>query len=412
MLIPLCLALACAPQGSDDAQVAFEAWTEDAVTLIGQLEGMHPDPFFGCPREEFDRGVDEFLGGLEGASENQALAGFMRLFARLSAHGREGHSVVWPLHGHVLPLTLYGFADGWFVVDAEGPVRRHVGARVTAIGGVPIEEACARVTPLLTRDNDWNLRFKLPFALATVEILDGVGLAEGPDRVRLSLEQDGKPQDISVQGAPGMSFTHVALPPQGGAIWLEGHEEAFRLKVLEPEHALYVQYNQVVPQASDGRLLDDFAQEIVRVFEERGLAKVIVDVRCNGGGDNTTFGPLIRALQTPSIDRPGVLFGLIGRATFSAAGNFVTVLQRDTKAILLGEPTGGAPNQYGDARSVELPRHPGLLVRIATRYHEFSTSDDARLTHEPHRAVPLRSEDYFAGRDPVLRAALDYQAPR
>lgn len=409
MLIPLCLALACtSPQAPD----AIDAWTEDVVHLVEQLEVLHPDPFHGCPREEFDRGVDEFLGGLEGASDDQALAGFMRLFARLSAQGRDGHSVVWPLHGHVLPLTLYGFSDGWFVVDAEGPIQRHVGARVTAIGGVPIEEACARVAPLLTRDNDWNLRFKLPFALATAEILDGVGLAEGPDRVRLTLEQDGKTQDISVQGAPGMSFIHAALPPRGGALWLEGHEEAFRLRVLEPERALYVQYNQVVPQAADGRLLADFGEELVRVFEERELTKVIVDVRANGGGDNTTFGPLIRALQTPSIDRPGVLFGLIGRATFSAAGNFVTVLQRDTKAILLGEPTGGAPNQYGDARTIELPGHRDLLLRIATRYHHFSALDDARLTHEPHRAVPLRAEDYFAGRDPVLRAALEYQPPR
>ena len=71
-------------------------------------------------------------------------------------------------------------------------------------------------------------------------------------------------------------------------------------------------------QAADGTTLADFSREMVRTFEERKLTKLIVDVRCNGGGDNTTFRPLITALQTPSIDRPGVLFGLIGRATFSA----------------------------------------------------------------------------------------------
>lgn len=75
----------------------------------------------------------------------------------------------------------------------------------------------------------------------------------------------------------------------------------------------------------------------------------------------------------------------------------------------LVEPlTGGAPNQYGDARDVRLPHHPGLLVRIATRYHAFGGAEDRRLTHEPERPVPLLSADAFGGRDPVLRAALEY----
>jgi C-terminal processing protease CtpA/Prc len=181
--------------------------------------------------------------------------------------------------------------------------------------------------------------------------------------------------------------------------------------VLPEQRALYVQYNEVTG-VSNGETLAAFAAELVRTFEEQRLERVIVDVRSNGGGNNTTFGPLIRALQTPSIDREGVLYALVGRATFSAAGNFVTALQRDTKALLVGEPTGGAPNQYGDAESVPLPHHGGLEIRISTRYHEFGGPDDRRLTHEPDLPVPLSSADYFAGRDPVLEAALAHTVGR
>ena len=176
-----------------------------------------------------------------------------------------------------------------------------------------------------------------------------------------------------------------------------------------------------VDEASGGRIgyihVPDMGAPGIREFIKWYYPQIrkealIVDVRANGGGNNTTFGPLIQALQSPSINRPGVLFGLIGRHTFSAAGNFVTVLQRDTRAILVGEPTGGAPNQYGDARNVALPHHPGILVRIATRYHSFGGPNDKRLTHEPQLSVPLRARDYFAGQDPVLRAALEYQPPK
>ena len=167
--------------------------------------------------------------------------------------------------------------------------------------------------------------------------------------------------------------------------------------MLEPEHALRA-YNEVAPVDHEQRPLADFAQEIVRTFEERKLERVIVDVRSNGGGNNTTFPPLIHALQSTSIDRPGVLYGLIGRATFSAAGNFVTVLQRDTKAILVGEPTGGAPNQYGGRETV--PHGPA-----SPRGTTFGGPKDERLTHEPALAVPLRSGT-------TSRAGIPSSAPR
>ncbi len=390
------------------------AWTEDVFHLVSELERLHPDPFFGCPQTEFEEGVDAFLAQIEGSGEQNATVELMRLMARLSSKGRDGHAAVWPMRARYLPLQLYRFDDGWFVVDAQPEQSAWIGARVVSLGGVPVEEACKRLEPLLTRDNEWSLLPKLGMALVCGDVLAGVGVVADPARVRVELARDGASKVVELPASPlnlHQLWGRPELPARAGVTWLEGRESSWRLQVFEAERALYVQYNEVRAQAADGQLLSDFGRELVRVFAERELERVIVDVRCNGGGDNTTFGPLIAALQSSSIDRPGVLFGLIGRATFSAAGNFVTVLERDTKAILVGEPTGGAPNQYGDAETVLLPNHPDVLVRIATRYHQFAPGD-ARLTHEPEVAVPLSSQDYFAGRDPALQAALTYQPTR
>lgn len=402
---------ACLFQTSDPVV----AWSEDVLHLVSELERLHPDPFFGCPQAEFEEGVDAFLAQVESDGGRNATVELMRLMGKLSQKGRDGHAVVWPMSARYLPFQLYRFDDGWFIVDAQNEGSAHIGARLVSLGGVPVEEACQRLAPLLTRDNDWSLLPKLGMALVCGDVLAGVGIVPDPARVRVELASDGKSEVLEL-AANSMQLHQLwgrpELPARPGVTWLEGREKSWRLQVLEPEHALYVQYNEVAPVDHDGRALADFGQELVRTFEERGLAKVIVDVRSNGGGNNTTFPPLIRALQSPSINRPGVLFGLIGRATFSAAGNFVTVLERDTKAILVGEPTGGAPNQYGDAETVPLPNHPDVLVRISTRYHQFGKPDDQRLTHEPHLRVPLRAADYFGSRDPVLRAALDYQPPK
>jgi hypothetical protein len=416
MPLALVLSLAAALPGSGAVRPqdagALELWTEDVLHLVAEIERLHPEPFFGCPQADFEAGVDAFLDAVAGAGEPRALAELMRLVALLARNGRDGHTGVWPLEARYLPLRVYGFADGWFVVEAEPEQREWLGAELVSVAGVPVAQACERLAPLLTRDNEWNLRVKLAQALACADVLVGAGLGADPARVQVELARGGERRALEL--ACRKRHLHELwggfnLPGRPDARWLTGREQAWRLEVLEPERALYVQYNEVTARAADGELVSAFADELVRTFEEQRLARVIVDVRSNRGGNNTTFGPLIRALQTPAINRPGVLYGLIGRETFSAAGNFVTVLERDTEVVLVGEPTGGAPNQYGDSEAVPLPNHPNVLVQVSTRYHRFGSPGDARLTHEPELPVPLRSADYFGGADPVLRAALEHR---
>jgi hypothetical protein len=101
---------------------------------------------------------------------------------------------------------------------------------------------------------------------------------------------------------------------------------------------------------------------------------------------------------------------LIGRTTFSAAGNFITELEQSADVLFVGEPSGAAPNQYGDPVPVGLPA-VGWTVQVAGVYWEKSTPDDLRVAIEPDVRVDLSSADFFSGRDPVLRAALR-RAPR
>jgi C-terminal processing protease CtpA/Prc len=140
-----------------------------------------------------------------------------------------------------------------------------------------------------------------------------------------------------------------------------------------------------------------FARRLARAASE--VRRVVVDLRLNGGGNNTTYGPLLDVLASvPS------LAVLIGRGTFSAAGNFATELGLATDAVFVGEPTGGGVNQYGDSVARRLPA-TGWNLNVATLYHEKGGPHDRRLAVEPDIHVEPTSEDFFAGRDPALEAA-------
>ena len=81
-------------------------------------------------------------------------------------------------------------------------------------------------------------------------------------------------------------------------------------------------------------------------------------------------------------------------------------LEKRTPAQFVGEPTGASPNHYGDARQLVLPE-ARLVANVATVSWTTAGEGDDRLALEPDLPVPVRSTDYFAGRDPALEAALD-----
>ena len=71
---------------------------------------------------------------------------------------------------------------------------------------------------------------------------------------------------------------------------------------------------------------------------------------------------------------------------------------------MVGEPTGGGVETYGDTVPVLLVE-PGWMVHIAGRYHERKRGPrDRRLAVEPDVRIELTSAQYFAGRDPCSSA--------
>ena len=145
------------------------------------------------------------------------------------------------------------------------------------------------------------------------------------------------------------------------------------------------------------------ARRTSKAAKAKRLRAVIVDLRNNGGGDNHTYRYLLDALRRASKTERIVV--LISRMTFSAAENFAAELERVAHPIFVGEPSGGSPNLYGDTVNTLLPAS-GVELRVARIYWQMSTADDPRIAIDPQVPVALSSESFFAGRDPVLAAAV------
>jgi hypothetical protein len=182
----------------------------------------------------------------------------------------------------------------------------------------------------------------------------------------------------------------LGLPERAGVRYLEDPEEPIWSEVLVGG-VLWIQYNRVAG-------LGDTVMEPIRTaLADPGTRRAIVDIRHNYGGDTFGYRTLLDALVAGRANLEDGLFLITGRNTFSAGSMFAGALQAATDVTVVGEPTGGGVNLYGNADVVELPWSK-IGISIATAYFEGAPGDD-RLTVDPALPVPLTFEDFLAGVD-------------
>lgn len=387
----------------------------DVRQLAQEMEDVHPNLFANVSEARFHAVVYDLAARANGLSEDELLVGLMRL-AALPGNGN-GHGGIFPGDPqdrrtmHLYPIRLYDFDDGTFVVDDDAGGKL-IGTRLVAINGRPYGEVAALVRPLVPHDNASNLRGLLPHFLLSAEVLHGLGVADavGPldftfartdgSRLEVRLAPVTASRYIALFSNPHYGHYPSLLPHASAPMYIAHDRELLWMRTLAGGRAVFVGYNAVtVP--TDGP-----AARLEKLAESPKVDRVIVDLRLNGGGDNTTFRSLLVALRSPQINRRGHLYVLIGRATFSAAGNFAAELDRSTKAIFVGEPTGGGVKMYGDVIGVALP-NSGLEAYVPARYWDFGRGpNDNRLAVQPELPVKVRFADFLGKRDPVLAAAL------
>jgi hypothetical protein len=130
-------------------------------------------------------------------------------------------------------------------------------------------------------------------------------------------------------------------------------------------------------------------------------AKLIIDMRDNGGGDNTVgYGALVAPIKARAdLNARGHLYVLVGPLTFSAAMNNAAQFQDETRAILVGQTIGERPNSYQEPRQFQLP-NSHLVVRASTLWYAFRKSGPNVVA--PEKEIIPSWDDVKAGRDPVL----------
>jgi hypothetical protein len=355
------------------------------------------------------------LGSLNADIPRTSDAEIVLQLMRLMASARVAHNTVrFPIGlGFFarLPFEFHWYSDGLAVIKAAPEYSTALGARVLSMGGMSPEQLLRDFAPYISHENDAWLREQSPEFFRSGAVFRHFDLT-GPDgRVSLSLQRaDGTPFTLSVAPADPRGTRldveealHISSP-----LFRSSPGAYYWYRYLADSQTLYIQYNRC---ENDPKLpFAGFARQALAEGDAHRLQRVVVDLRLNGGGDSTIVGPLKDGLAS-RLKKIGRVYVLVGPRTFSSAVMNAAELRKSLRAVLVGEPTGGKPDGYGEIKLLTLPNSK-LVVQYTTKL--LGSHDGRPNGLEPDLTAPITIADALSGSDPGLEAAIagDFANPR
>ncbi len=408
-------------------RLSASAWQEDLDTLAAAMHRRIPYAEAALGNEKFTRRLDSLKRAIPGQTRDQRILSLMRLL-NLPAPGT-GHTGLRTsqraINWHALPLYPYRFADGVYIMSAANPDL--IGSEVLAIGGTPIDSVYAAIAPYVSADNRWNRQRAVepwPLQHLWVNPLRAFGIVDQIDHIPVRIRnENGTVRDLSLKTMRPNSISYVRFltsdstrketPPE--LQWSpatrraqDNNEPNYRISYRDSTDLLYLQFNAVLNASSDWTV-SDLADSLRHLADTKPLEKVVVDLRTNNGGNAGLVEPLVEVLGShPKIDQRGVLYTLISPITFSAAGIFAMELERRTKTIFAGEPSGFAPNIWGEFAPVLLPNSK-ITVLLSYAYKLEGMPDTPRTYLAPDLHVPLTSNQHFSNIDSTMIAVRNHE---
>ena len=410
------LALACVH--ADTAQIIAQHWRADMDYLAQQAAQIHPKLFHAMTPQQWDTALEQAKRAPFETREEQIVA-IMRLVATIQDAHNEIEFPCGQGNATNYPLRLVWFSQG-IVIDAAPPENASiVGGTLQAIDDTPIGKVWSQLLPLISHDAgnvEGGLQAHPTIYLTCSGILHALGITHQSGSARYTVEVRGTTVHATLR--PSVSWLDVVQPvtvvpandwvqaPARPPLWLSRPRRMFWYAYLARERVLYVQLNNVLDGPDE--TLAHFASRLTNAIAKQKPQRLILDLRLNTGGDNTLLRPLVMSLIQAPVNRPGALFVLIGPETFSAAQNLCDRLQYDSNAVFIGQPTADNVNFYADIRPIVLP-NTKIEVHISHLYWQDGDPRDRRAALYPDVAVDPSLDDFFAGRDRALSAALAYK---
>ncbi len=394
-------------------------WQSDLKFLQQTVHKEYPFLFKKVTAEKFDSAVERLYREIPSLQPHEILSGYTRIVALF----KYGHTDIgWresPVKYHVAPINFYWFSDG---VYAEGSITKYaplIGAKLISVEGMPIKNVLEAIKQLVPVENDQYFKaYGLDYLLIPEALHSQHVTKELKTTITYGFEKNGKLFDMAVT-----ALDTFRLPRAYGFVsrradclsvrdssktppYLKNLDKIYYYEYLPDTKTVYVRHSQIQDEPKEA--IPAFYKKVFEFIDKNDVDRLVLDVRLNGGGNNYKNKPIVTGIiECKKINKPGKLFVIIGRRTFSACQNLVNELSNYTNALFVGEPTAENINFYGDNRKVVLPKSK-IPVFLSFAWWQDKPQWENGAWLAPQLAVDMSLEDYKSNKDPLLDACLNF----
>jgi hypothetical protein len=374
--------------------------------LYKELPKRHANLYFNINETDYLESIQSLQKALPDLESHE----FNVRAAEIVASVGDAHtSVNIPVY-YLCPLEFYWFSDGIYCINTSKPYERLLYKKITHIDGMPIELVIEALTRIISHENHSFLKSLLPKYLPAVELLYGLKIAHEVNGLTVAFlnEKEGQ-EECFVNSYPFREYmeqlqaNRSIAPEDKLPLYRKKPGQNYWMEYIDDAKTLYFNYRACKETA--GSSVEDFGKRLVALINTGDVGKLVIDMRNNTGGNSTLLDPFIDEIKKcGKINQTGKLFVILGRDTFSSALLNVYSLKNSTNAILVGEPSGGKPNCYGEVQRVTL-KHSGFTMIYSTVYYHL-IEDDFMPSLFPDVEKELTMQDYIDNRDPCMEYIL------
>lgn len=397
----LALSLTAAAVESGTAQTR----QEDLDFLYESLKTMHPNLFANTPESEFLAQKSEIEARLETESD----VAFALDLTRLTALVRDSHTTLGNTGSLMAQMRFYpmslAWRDGkWYLTAVPASEQAALGKAVTALNGKSMDQVMDAFHAILSADNPVKLRREFRQCCMAADFYEYLGLAKPGEPLILTLESGGKLSlpPVSAEELNSLAYLGDRITASPATAKTDQAYWSTFLDDRMENRTYYIQYN--VCREDPALPMEDFAAQVWGDLDLNNVARVILDLRNNGGGSDGVIWPLLEVLRS-SARMGSEIVCLIGETTFSSAIINAVELQ-EMGAVLVGEAASGSVDHFGSVSSFQLP-HSKFKVGVSSKYIDLGTLLDADAGRgvtalEPDISLPQTMADTLAGRDTAV----------
>lgn len=389
---------------AEGSTLTAEQKQEDITFLKTELEQKHYDLYALIDQAQWEAEIAQAEAAAPGQTDMDFCLSLMELVASLGdSHTRAGLVGGMKEQLGALPMQFMWFEGGLYLVAATKEYEPYLGQKLAGIAGLDVPELMERFRGLISYDNETWYRSQFAQYLIGVEYLAYLGIIEDTEAVEVAFEDaEGTRSDVSVKSEYGELYNLEFAVVERAQIPLAQQAASIYYTTELSEDALMISYHSC--QEDPNLPMATFIEQVQAQLADGTYQKVLVDLRYNGGGNSSIFEPMIEMLGEMKAEQGFSLYAMVGSGTYSSALMNAVQIKMRAGAIVVGKPTGGSVNAYGEILMMELP-NAEVTVTYSTKFFGMIPSYGIESLM-PDVEVPTSFDDFMQGVDPEIEYIL------